>query len=518
MMKYVSVAEMIAIEKESDASNHTYAQMMEFAGRGLAEIVRDAYSYIEDKKALGLVGSGNNGGDTLVAFCYLQEWGWQTTAYIVRPRPENDPLVSRFLASGGELLEIGEDPSYTKLIASLEKNSLLLDGILGTGIKLPLRGQISEVLIVVRNHLHKMDSALPVVAVDCPSGIDCDNGQAAPECLAAEITVTMACVKQGLLQFPAFNFVGDLRLVSIGLPDGLLTYQSIQREVVNFEWVRQILPNRPLDSHKGTFGTVLVIGGSQNYSGAVLLAGKAAFRSGAGWVTLAVPEILHTALAGQFIETTWLLLPHTGGFINAEADVVVHSNLGKPTAILIGPGLGLDLVTKEFVARLIADRENLPPFVFDADGLKLLAQIPEWWKKIPARTILTPHPGEMSILTRIPVNEIQSHRIEIAEKFAQEWGHIVVLKGAFSVIAEPEGKTAIIPVATPALARAGTGDVLAGLVVGLRGQGINAYDAAVAACWIHAQAGLLSADLLGSSATVLAGDVLSAVIDVFAEF
>jgi len=518
MMKYVSVAEMIAIEKESDASNHSYAQMMECAGKGLAEIVQDAYSFVEEKKALGLVGSGNNGGDTLVAFCYLQEWGWQTTAYIVRPRTVDDPLVSRFLASGGELLEIEEDPLYIKLIAALEKSSLLLDGILGTGIRLPLRGQIADVLNVVRNHLQKMEKAMPVVAVDCPSGVNCDNGQAAPECLPAEMTATMACVKQGLLKFPAFNLVGDLRLVNIGLPEGLLTYNSIQREVINCKWVQKILPDRPLDSHKGTFGTVLVIGGSQNYSGAVLLAGKAAFRSGTGWVTLAVPEILHTALAGQFIEATWLLLPHTDGFINAEAEGVVQTNLGKPTAILIGPGLGLETTTKEFVARLISNREDLPPLVFDADGLKLLSQITEWWKKIPARTILTPHPGEMSILTKIPVNEIQAHRVEIAEKFAQEWRHIVVLKGAFTVIAEPDGKTAIIPVATPALARAGTGDVLAGLAVGLRGQGIDAYDAAVGACWIHAQAGLHAADSLGSSTTVLAGDVLSASIDVLAEF
>jgi NAD(P)H-hydrate epimerase len=426
-------------------------------------------------------------------------------------------LVYRFLASGGELFLIGEDPSYTKLIAALEDNSLLLDGILGTGIHLPLRGQISVVLNVVRNHLQKMEKDLPVVAVDCPSGVDCDDGQAAPECLSADITVTMACVKKGLLKFPAFNLVGDLRLVSIGLPDGLFTYNSIQREVVNFERVQRILPNRPLDSHKGTFGTVLIIGGSQNYCGAVLLAGRAAFRSGTGWVTLAIPEILHSALAGQFIEATWLLLPHTDGFINADADEVVYTNLSKPTAILIGPGLGLKLATKEFIEKLISERENLPPLVFDADGLKLLAQIPDWWKKIPARTILTPHPGEMSILTRLPVDEIQAHRIDIAEKFAREWGHIVVLKGAFTVVAEPDGKTAVIPVATPALARAGTGDVLAGLTVGLRGQGINAFDAATAACWIHAQAGLQSADSLGSSATVLAGDVLSAVIDVLAE-
>ena len=155
--------------------------------------------------------------------------------------------------------------------------------------------------------------------------------------------------------------------------------------------------------------------------------------------------------------------------------------------------------------------------VVDADGLKLLAQIPVWWKQLPSQAVLTPHPGEMSILTGIPVDEIQSNRIGTAEKFAQQWDHVVVLKGAFTVIAAPDGRTAIIPVATPALARAGTGDILAGLIAGLRAQGVAPFEAATAAAWIHAQAGLLAAAILGSSAAVLAGDVLAASVDVLAD-
>lgn len=154
----------------------------------------------------------------------------------------------------------------------------------------------------------------------------------------------------------------------------------------------------------------------------------------------------------------------------------------------------------------------------DADGLKLLAQIPKWWDQLPAPSILTPHPGEMSILAGVSIDEIQSNRISIAERFAMKWGHVVVLKGAFTVIASPDGRTAIIPVATPALARAGTGDVLAGLITGLRAQGMAAFEASAAAAWIHAQAGLHAADVFGSSATVLAEDVLAAVVDVMAEF
>jgi NAD(P)H-hydrate epimerase len=517
-MKYVSVAEMIAIEKESDASGHTYSQMMEYAGRGLAENTRDAYSHLADKKVLGLVGPGNNGGDTLVACCYLQNWGWQTTAYIVRPRPSDDPLVKRFLTAGGALLRIDDDPAYEDLIQALDNHSVLMDGILGTGIRLPLRGPIAEVLDLVQTRLFDMKDALPVIAVDCPSGVDCDSGEAAPECLPAEITVTMAAIKQGLLKFPAYTLVGDLRLVGIGLPDGLAAYNAILREVIGADWVRRMLPARYLDAHKGTFGTVLVVGGALNYSGAVLLAGEAAFRSGAGWVTLAVPEPLHAALAGNFVEATWLLLPHEDGFIAAEAVECVCANLEKPTSLLLGPGMGLQDTSQEFISRLLLDGQNsLPSLVIDADGLKLLARLPEWWKQLPSPAILTPHPGEMSILTGLSKDEIQTKRIDIAERFAREWGHVVVLKGAFTVIAAPEGRTAIIPVATPALARAGTGDVLAGLITGLRAQRMDAFEAAVSGAWVHAQAGLYAANALGGTAMVLAGDVLAAAVDVLAD-
>jgi NAD(P)H-hydrate epimerase len=327
----------------------------------------------------------------------------------------------------------------------------------------------------------------------------------------------MAAVKQGLLKFPAFNLVGDLRTVGIGLPQGLIAEQSIKRQVVEADWVRQLIPPRPLNSHKGTFGTVLVIGGSINYCGAVLLAGEAAFRSGAGWVTLAVPESLHAALAGHFVEATWLLLPHENGFISAEGAQVIQQNLEKPSAVLLGPGFGIQETSLEFVANLLANGKELPPSVVDADGLKLLAKLPNWWQLIPKNSVLTPHPGEMSNLTGRSKAEIQSDRIEVSERCAKEWGHVVVLKGAFTIIAAPDGRTAIIPIATPALARAGTGDVLAGLIAGFRAQGIAAFESSVASTWVHAQAGLHAADILGNTSTVLAGNVLDAVVDVLAD-
>jgi NAD(P)H-hydrate epimerase len=160
---------------------------------------------------------------------------------------------------------------------------------------------------------------------------------------------------------------------------------------------------------------------------------------------------------------------------------------------------------------------KLPPVVVDADGLKLLARLPNWAAQLPAPAVLTPHPGEMGVLTGLTKDDIQADRVNVARRFSQEWGHVVVLKGAFTVIAAPDGETAVIPVATPALARAGSGDVLAGLIVGLRAQGVAAFPAAAAGAWIHAHAGLHAAQLLGNSASVLAGDILRSTIDILAE-
>lgn len=516
-MKYVSVAEMIAIERGADAAGHTYGAMMEQAGKGLAEVIHQVYGHLDEKRALGLIGSGNNGGDTLVAFTYLLDWGWETTAYIVRPRPEGDLLMQRYRDSGGEVFTGQNDPGYDVLNKALMSHNLLVDGVLGTGIHLPLRGNVGDVLMLVKTLIASMEQRPYVVAVDCPSGVDCDTGEASPACIPADITVTMAAVKQGILKFPAFNLVGDLHCVGIGLPEDIGAYDAIHRVVIDQEWVREVLPSRPLDAHKSTFGVVMVVAGSLHYSGAVLLAGEAAFRSGAGWVTLAVPEPLHGSLAGSFIEATWLPLPHDAGWIEQSASQVVLDNLARVTTMLIGPGFGMQGTTARFLSDLLeGGREKLPRMVVDADGLKLLARIPGWAATLPSHSVLTPHPGEMAVLTGLDVVEIQAGRVEVAERFASEWQQVVVLKGAFTVIASPEGRTAILPIATPALARAGTGDVLAGLIAGLCAQGMDAFRAAVAGAWIHGQAGLLAADILGSPATVLAGDVLAAVVDVIA--
>lgn len=540
-MKLVTVAEMRTIEEEADANGLTYAKMMENAGHGLAQEIQVLAYSTDGREILALVGPGNNGGDALVALAHLAADEWRARAYLVRRDPAGDPLVERLQKAGGEILSAADDSNFEKLSAFIGTADVVLDGILGTGFKLPLKPEIAGVLDAVNQAIAGLGWPPYVVAVDCPSGLNCDTGEAAPEVVPASLTVCMAAIKRGLLKLPAFDLAGELCVVDIGLSDEK-GWKAICHEVADDELIADLLPDRPSDAHKGTFGTALIAAGSLNYPGAALLAGKAAYRSGVGLVQMAVPAPVQGMMASNLPEATWSLLPHEMGAISGNAAEILAKNFERASALLVGPGLGTEESTAKFIENLFnkgkppvrktsgigfihkeneqkqAERVGLPPLVVDADGLRLLAKIEKWNEFLPALTVLTPHPGEMAALSGLKKDEIQADRLGIALKFAAEWGHIVVLKGAFTVIAAPDGRATVIPVAHPALARAGSGDVLAGLIVGLRAQGLAAYESAVAGAWLHAQAGLLAVEKVGASASVLAGDILDAIPDALSGF
>ncbi|MGH2523205.1 MAG: NAD(P)H-hydrate dehydratase, partial [Anaerolineales bacterium] len=350
--------------------------------------------------------------------------------------------------------------------------------------------------------------------------------------LPADFTVTFAAAKRGQFVFPAADAIGALSVADIGIPDALPELASVKLELATPEMVRTLLPARPRDAHKGTFGRVIVAAGSVNFTGAAYLAGAAAYRIGAGLVTLAVPVPIYPILAAQLPEATWIMLPHKMGVIAGGAAEVLLKELDKAQALLVGPGFGMEKETGLFLRRLLQVGESsskgpigfvsraaermeqapgaapLPPVVADADGLKLLAQIENWPKRLPRNAVLTPHPGEMATLADMEKDAIQSDRIGAAQKWAAEWGHVVVLKGAFTVVAAPDDRATVQPFATAALARAGTGDVLAGAIAGLLAQGLAPYEAAVAGAYLHGLAGELAAATLGTTASVLASDVL----------
>jgi NAD(P)H-hydrate epimerase len=523
-MKIVTVEEMLAIERAADAAGHSYAAMMEHAGRGLAEVIHRRYGENTNRRLLALIGKGNNGGDALVALDYLGRYGW-TGTFVTAGRPA-DELVARAQAAGWAQIEWTASVT-SELPRLLTWADVLMDGILGTGIRLPLRPPAADLLRAVRPLLRirapgwtaeaALESHSAVVAVDTPSGVDCDTGEAAGETLPAQLTVTMAAAKIGFTRFPAFELIGDLEVVDIGLPPDLPEWEAVSLRMLSRETIKGWLPDRPNDGHKGTFGTAWVVAGSERYPGAALLAARAAFASGAGLLATACPASVYRILAGHFPESTWLPLPEEEGALAAEGAGILLGAMDRADSLLAGPGFGRAAPAREFLEKLVSEAVSLPPLVLDADGLRLVSKLDGWPRRLPAETILTPHPGEMAELTGLDAAEIQADRVRTAERYAAEWGHVVVLKGACTVVAAPDGRASIVPVATASLARAGTGDVLAGVITGLLAQGLRPYEAAAAGAFVHGLAGVRASYAIGDPASVLASDVIREIPRVFSK-
>jgi NAD(P)H-hydrate epimerase len=362
-----------------------------------------------------------------------------------------------------------------------------------------------------------------IVAVDGPTGLDYDTGALDDAAIPADLTVTFAHPKVGHFRFPGAAALGELDVADIGTDPGLADKVTLQTATAGL--VRSWLPPRPPDAHKGTFGKALIVAGSVNYTGAAYLAGAAATRAGAGLVTLALPSVIHSSVAARLTEATYLLLPHELGVIAAGATRVLSEQIPSYDALLLGPGLGQERETRTFVEALLDGKEKhrylgfgnnteraeaptLPPLVIDADGLNILATMEDWPKRLPPGSVLTPHPGEMARLMGCSAADVQADRLAVARSQASAWNHIVVLKGAYTIIAAPDGKAIIIPFANPGLATAGTGDVLAGTIVSLRAQGVDGFAAATVGAYLHGLAGELAREEIGTAGMV-AGDVLA---------
>lgn len=515
-MKIVSVKQMIAIEKAANQAGIAYETMMENAGKGVADWV---LRHLDCRPGVvGLVGSGNNGGDTLIALTQLATRGIRTVAYLVRPRTD-EPLVELYQVRGGAMIDLTSFQNLVYLEAALSPGAILLDGMLGTGFHLPLRGSLLEVMENIQQMVKQCDG-IWVIAVDCPSGVDCDTGEASKVSLRASYTLTMAGVKQGLLKPPAHELAGDIQGVDIAIGDLDRYLDHPVPTMIGMDLAREQLPARLDFGHKGTFGTALVIAGSQPFTGAAYLAGKAAYRAGCGLVNMAALPHVRQSLAGRLIEAIWTPLPEFEGGYDPKGANLLAKSLAKADALAIGPGWGLQASNRDFLSALL-DQINKTcsdlPLVVDADGLKLLAEIPDWWRKLPSETILTPHPGEMAILTERSIAEIQADRWELARHYAKDWGVTLVLKGALTVIGFPNGRLFINPISDSALGTAGSGDVLTGLLCGLLAQGVPAENAAVLGVWLHGRAGQLAHEKMGGPESVTALDILGALPQALAE-
>ena len=508
-IKIFTVAEMTAAEKAADAAGHSYAQMMATAGRRVAEAILERYD---------------------VAGRHLAEAGAAVAFYLLKPRdPTTDENLALVEEMQLEVLPADYDQRFRVLRHRLRAADFVVDALFGTGVSRPISGPAAAVLEQVAAGLaerRKQATARPtltavaappvrdddaparreggpvVVAVDCPSGLNCDSGALDPLAIPADHTITFAGPKRGHFIFPGAAACGELIVADIEIDPALPAVNSVPLALATAELARGLLPARPADGHKGTFGTALIAAGSIRYWGAPALAARGAFRAGAGLVTLAVPQRLRPALAGQFPEATYPLVTDTDTLGVATANLLLGS-LKSYAAILVGPGLG---EAASFLGALLdglrepGEGQKSPPLVVDADGLNLLAALPDWPGRLPPNSILTPHPGEMArLIGRNRDEERDGDRVESARRRAAEWGHVVVLKGAYTVIAAPDERATLLPFANPILAVGGSGDVLAGIIVALLAQRVAPYEAAVLGSYLHGAAGQLAAVYWGDA-------------------
>lgn len=464
-------------------------RLMERAGRALADVCQERRP---DGPVAVVCGKGNNGGDGLVTARLLRERGRDVRVLLL-----GDPADLRGDARTNLERLPGPAPEAFSA-AGLEEAVLIVDAVLGTGFS----GQPREPALSAITAINASGAA--VVACDVPSGVDASTGEAAGEAVKADATVTFHAQKPGLWIRPGKEFAGEITVVDIGIPPGggpadpaigLITPR-----------VLDAIPRRATDSTKFAAGSVLVCGGSTGLTGAPTLASRAAARAGAGYVTVAAPKSLVPILAAKLTEVMQLELPERDGVLAPEAVDTVLERSQRVQAVVLGPGLGREPASFEF-ARGVASRVEVP-LVLDADGLnahtgdrlRALAQ-----RSAPA--VLTPHAGELGRLLEIDSQAVGAQRLRHARRAASLAGSIVVLKGDDTLVAEPEGRVGVSAGGASALATAGTGDVLSGVLAAHLARGMEPFDAACAAVFVHAAAGRLAARRIGPEG-VIAGDVI----------
>jgi NAD(P)H-hydrate epimerase len=522
-VKLVTVAEMQEAERRCGVP---IPELMENAGLAAAQQAWLLLGEVAGRRILVLIGPGNNGGDGLVAARHLKAWGAEVSAYLLKARGEDDSMLAAAVEKGVPVTLAEEDAKggFKALEDALTGAELVMDALLGTGRARAIEGALSEVL----ERLAKARSrpAGPrLLAVDLPTGLDADTGAADPHCVAADETVALGWSKTGLHTLPGSQFAGRVEAVEIGIPKKM--EESFGTELMTDRWARTALPERPPGAHKGSFGRALVVAGSPRYIGAATLACMGGLRVGAGIVTLACARTVYPIMASKLTEATFEPLVDEEGYLSAEAAHSVRQMIAGPSAgsgradghgparsyeaLLVGPGLGQGAYVQAFMRALLPglSEDAVSGAVIDADGLNNIADIKGWWKELRAPTVVTPHPGELSRLMGLPIEEIQSDRLAVARGCAGEWGATVVLKGANTVVASPDGRARLSPFVNPGLASGGTGDVLAGAIVGLLAQGLDAFDAASLGVYLHGLAGEVVRREMGAAGMV-AGDLLPA--------
>ena len=504
-MKIVTATQMQALDRRTIMEARVPGlTLMERAGSGTADFLLNRFGPLAGKRVTIVCGKGNNGGDGLVVARLLRQRRARVTVLLLAPAGElsRDATVMyrRWLRVGGtSATKSFKSPEQAE--ALLADSELIVDALLGTGLSTPVTGPFREAIRLMN------EAGGPIVSVDVPSGIHADDRALLGCAVRASATVTFGLPKLGLYVGAGIDHAGVIHVVDIGIPAAYVNEIDGRTLLITEDFVKTVLPPRSASSHKGTYGHAGILAGSVGKTGAAALAAKAALRIGAGLVTVGVPASVNDVLEAKLLEAMTVPLPDTKartlgrtgfdrilGFIQAR------------TAIAIGPGLSTNPETVDLVQSLMKHLDR--PSVLDADALNALASRASLLTECKTPPILTPHPGEMARLeVGATPQSVNADRLGTARRFARERSVFVVLKGARTVVARPDGLLMVCPTGNPGMATAGTGDVLTGMLVGLLAQGVPSWEAACVATYLHGAAGDLAAGRLGF-AGMIAGDLI----------
>jgi NAD(P)H-hydrate epimerase len=497
-MKVVTAEQMRRIDRITiEERGIPGCRLMERAGQAVVEQVCERF---EPDGVAVVAGKGNNAGDGFVVARLLAQRQAPVTVFLLAdPAEFRSDARTMYEAIPATVKQVRIENS-AQLRDTLKEFDLVVDAILGTGIQGPVRGLFGEAIEAIN------DARLPVVSVDIPSGLPTDGGPIEGPVVRAAHTVTMGLPKLGMVIQPGIEFTGTVTVASLDFPEDLLNDPQISLNLLPETMVRDLLPPRPRDGHKGTFGSVMIVGGSQGMTGAPALASRAAMRSGVGLVFCASADGLQPQIAARLVEELTIPLPSSDGHaLDLSSLPKVAAEAKRMKAIALGPGVGQAEGTQQFVRKTAAEIQL--PMVIDADALNALAGHLDILRTRRAGTILTPHPGEMSRLTGLTTAQVQADRIGVARKLATDYGVVVVLKGAQTIIADPDGSAYINPTGNSGLAKGGSGDVLTGLIAGLLAQNSQALPAALCGVFLHGLAADLAADSVPPRA-MIASDVI----------
>ena len=493
-MKVVSAKQMQELD-QCTIHNHNIPalQLMENAGQEVSRIIRDYYPDL--KKVVIFCGKGNNGGDGLVCARILSQHEIETIVYLCAKTSELkgecriNYEVCQSLESKPVIHEITEESQLKDVQTELANADLVVDALLETGTKGPLQGLLSKVIHII-NEADKQ-----TVAIDIPTGMNPDTGEIVDDCIQPAITVTLGLPKIGLVTYPGAQYTGKVITADIGIPSNAIDSLKINLNYLTVEECSLLLPEREPESHKGTYGHVLILAGSPGFLGAACLATESALRSGAGLVTLGVPSSLQTPAAIKLTEAMTLGLPETAKHtLDLNAEPIIDNFLKRANVLAMGPGISTQENTLSLVRRLV---QNSPiQVILDADALVAYHNNLSGFKAAQKPVIITPHPGEMARLCNCSIQDVQNNRISLSRRFAKDFGVYLVLKGAATLIAEPSGQVYINSTGNPGMATGGAGDVLTGIIASLSAQGLTPLEACLLGSYLHGLSGDFAAGVL----------------------